>query len=481
MTGWRYLHVLWVVGFACSFELDLEENAARPTIAFEYTNSGADELSGTVMIPVILTTASTVEVRVKYSLLGGSGAVLGSDFDLTPGTLVFAPGEQRKEIAVTIRNDADMTEMVESFDIALSEPVGAPLDELRAIHSVRISDHILPRVQIGPAPTSTTEGAPTMLTVTLDKGSEGTSTVVVGVAGGPTAPINGNDITLTDGTVVTFSNGETSKTVAIGERDDTLDEEDNEYAVFTLRGASENLVLGASKTVTHAIADNDNMPIVRFNNATSSNGENGILSTITVSLNTASGRTVTVDWIRNGNDTADNADATAVGSPGTFTFDPGQTNKTITVLLINDDIDEDNETVLLDLSNPVNATLGTATHTLTINDNDTSNASFQNSTSTVAESAAGGVSITVRLSTPSSKMVSVPFSRTGGSASSDDYTINTQSPLVFMPGETMKMIDIDVPENPPGNEGNETVQIDIGTPTNAGRQNPTRHTLTITE
>ena len=75
MTGWRYLHVLWVVGFACSFELDLEENAARPTIAFEYTNSGADELSGTVMIPVILTAASTVEVRVNYSLLGGSGAL----------------------------------------------------------------------------------------------------------------------------------------------------------------------------------------------------------------------------------------------------------------------------------------------------------------------------------------------------------------------------------------------------------------------
>jgi hypothetical protein len=304
---------------------------------------------------------------------------------------------------------------------------------------------------------------------------------VIGVAGGTPAPINANDVTITDGNVVTFGNGETTKTISIGEKDDALDEEDNEYAVFTLRGASENLVLGASKMLVHAIADNDNMPVVRFNNATSSNGENGVLSLITISLNPQSGRTVRVDWVRDGNDTADNADATAVGSPGTITFDPGQTSKTVTVLLNNDDIDEDNETVLLNLSGQVNATLGTATHTLTINDNDTSNASFQASTSSVDEDDPGGISITVRLSTPSSKMVSVPFSRTGGSATqNDDFTIITPSPLVFMPGQTTMQIDIDVPDTN-GNEGNETVQIDIGTPTNAGRVNPTRHTLTIIE
>src|SRR6188768_1665109 len=154
MPAWRYLHVLWVVGFSCTFELELEDLSQPPTVAFEYTNSGADEMSGTVMIPVILSRAVDTEVRVTYSLLGGAGAVNGVDFDLAPGTLVFAAGEKRKELPVTIRNDSDMTEMVETFDIALSAPVGATLDPVRAIHSVRIADHILPRVTVSPAATT---------------------------------------------------------------------------------------------------------------------------------------------------------------------------------------------------------------------------------------------------------------------------------------------------------------------------------------
>jgi len=483
MRMWGHLGVVLLSGVACSFELDLEDNSIPPTVAFEFTMSGADEASGTLMIPVILSRPAEQEVTVDYSLLNGNNATPGVDFDITTGKLVFAVGESRREVPVTIKDDADETEMVETFDIALTSPVGATLDEVRAIHSVRIADHILPRVTIGPGPTTSSEGTPSSLIVRLDKPSEGQSTVVVGVAGGTPAPVNNNDLTIVDGTQVVIPNGEMMVSIPIGEKDDVLDEEDNEIAVFTLRGASPNLVLGAAKTLDHLIADNDNPPLVRFNNATANIAENGLGELVTVSLTAASGRQVTVDYIRDANDTADAGDATVTGSPGTLTFDPGQLSKTIAIGVINDNVDEDNETVIVTLSNAVHATINNGTHTATIQDNDTSTVTFQNTAATIDEDSPGGFDITVRLSTPSSKTVTVPFSLNGGTTATDgeDFMINTASPLVFDPGVTMLTISVDAPDNSPGNESDERVIIDIGTPTNAPRGNPSRFTLTIRE
>lgn len=475
----RCLAVLLVLGFACSFELDLDSGPT--TVAFEFEMSGADEMSGTVMIPVVLSRPADVEVTVDYALLAGDGAQQGVDFDLQAGRLTFAVGELRKELPVKINNDLDESEMVESFEIALTSPVGATLDQERAIHSVRISDHILPRVTIGPAPTSSSEGTPSMLLVQLDKPAEGTSTVVIGVAGGAPAPVSlNNDLSISDGTVVTFAANDTMKLVPIGEKEDSLDEEDNEIAVFTLRGASPNMVIGPAKVLNHSIADNDNPPTVRFNNGNATIAENVLLATLTVSLNTASGRQVRVDYARDNTDTADDGEAVLVS--GTLTFDPGQTTKTIVIGIVNDNIDEDNETVVTKLTNAVNATLGTAVHTLTITDNDTATVTFQNASMTVDEDDAGTVNLIVRLATPSSKTVTVPYSRNGNSTATngDDYTM-AASPLVFQPGTTQLAIAVSVADNSPGSESDERLVVDLNTPTNAPLGNPRQHVLTITE
>src|SRR5688572_19404760 len=151
MRSWRVSTVL-LLGFACSFSVEVEDELAfPPNVAFEFTMSGADELSGTLLIPVILSRPADEAVSVTYSLLNANTATPNVDFTLTTGIVSFAPGEVRKEIPVMINSDTDETEMVESFDIALTAPVGATLDEVRAIHSIRIADHILPRITLGPA------------------------------------------------------------------------------------------------------------------------------------------------------------------------------------------------------------------------------------------------------------------------------------------------------------------------------------------
>ncbi|MPQ49318.1 hypothetical protein GCQ56_20195, partial [Marinifilum sp. N1E240] len=102
-------------------------------------------------------------------------------------------------------------------------------------------------------------------------------------------------------------------------------------------------------------------------NATSSNGSEALASAnLQVDLSAASGRTVTVDFSVTG--TATSADYTL--ADGTLTLTAGDVNKNITIAsIVNDLLDENNETVIVTLSNPVNATLGTNTiHTYTIND-----------------------------------------------------------------------------------------------------------------
>jgi hypothetical protein len=58
-------------------------------------------------------------------------------------------------------------------------------------------------------------------------------------------------------------------------------------------------------------------------------------------------------------------------SPGKLTFTAGQTTKTVSISVVDDDTEEEDETIVIGLSSPSNATLGAKTeHTYTILDNE---------------------------------------------------------------------------------------------------------------
>ena len=111
-------------------------------------------------------------------------------------------------------------------------------------------------------------------------------------------------------------------------------------------------------------------PTVDFN-ITSSNGAESVSSTaLTVDLSFASTQNVTVDYAVTGTATGSGTDYTLAN--GTLTISAGATSGTITIgSIIDDSLDEANETVIVTLSNPSNATLGSdSAHTYTITDND---------------------------------------------------------------------------------------------------------------
>src|SRR5207247_1392105 len=108
---------------------------------------------------------------------------------------------------------------------------------------------------------------------------------------------------------------------------------------------------------------------------------------------------------------------------GTLTFLAGVTNQNIAIDIVDDSMDEADETILVTLSNPTNAALGATTnHTYTITDNDNPpTVTLSLSGSPMAE--AGGVgTVTATLSTPSSFPVTVNLPFSGSATLTSDYT-----------------------------------------------------------
>src|SRR5207249_1879458 len=121
---------------------------------------------------------------------------------------------------------------------------------------------------------------------------------------------------------------------------------------------------------------------------------------------------------------------------------PGETSKDISPAVINDTMDEADETIVVTLSSPTNAVVGTnAAHTYTIQDDDAAPpVQFASSGSNGLESVTPA-SMPVSLSAASGLSVTVNYAVTGGTATGGgvDYTLASGT-LTFNPGETSKSI-----------------------------------------
>ena len=75
---------------------------------------------------------------------------------------------------------------------------------------------------------------------------------------------------------------------------------------------------------------------------------------------------MTVNYgVTGGTATGGGVDYTISGTQ--LTFDPGQTSKNVPITVVDDTLDEPDETIVVTLSSPINATLGANTaHTYTI-------------------------------------------------------------------------------------------------------------------
>ena len=261
--------------------------------------------------------------------------------------------------------------------------------------------------------------------------------------------------------------------------DDSVDEA-NETVIVTLSNPS-NATLGSDDVHTYTITDNDSAPVVDFN-ATSSSGAESVSSAgLTVDLSAVSGQNVTVDYAVTGTATGSGTDFTLAN--GTLTINAGETSGTITIAsIVNDSLDEANETVIVTLSNPGNATLGSDdAHTYTITDNDNAPVVDFNATSSNGAESVSSKAITVDLSAASGQDVTVDYAVTGtATGSGTDYTL-ANGTLTINAGATSGTITIASIVDDAADEANETVILTLSNPSNATLGSDSVHTYTITD
>jgi hypothetical protein len=216
------------------------------------------------------------------------------------------------------------------------------------------------------------EEAGTSLTVTVNREFGAVGAVSVNYATGDGTATAGQDYTATSGTL-TFAAGETSKTFTVPILNDAL-VESGETILLTLGIPTGGASLGDVADAVVTIADNDGPGVVQFGAPTVTVNENGGAAVLTVSRTQGSefAGTVTVEYAVSTGTAADGVDFT--GAAGTVTFGPGVTSQTISLALVDDSLDETNETFTLILRNPTaGAALGNQASTvLTILDNERS-------------------------------------------------------------------------------------------------------------
>jgi len=220
----------------------------------------------------------------------------------------------------------------------------------------------------------------------------------------------------------------------------------------------------------------DPWPQVYFESASYYTGEAMGQATLTVTLGTASDQTVTVKYDAIAGTAAEGDDYDDVG--GMLTFEPGQTSHAFDVHVLNDRLDEPPETIVLALTQPVQAGLGSPDcSTLTIFDNDPPPlAAFALDGHAILESA-GPTSVTVRLSAPSGLDVTLPLAFSGTATSPDDYAAISETLTIFA-GDDEAHIALSVNDDVL-DEDDETIILTLGAPSYAILGDTRAHTTTI--
>jgi|GEM_PF-1129978 len=208
------------------------------------------------------------------------------------------------------------------------------------------------------------------VTVELSLSNGYAKSVTVAYATGDGSATANVDYTPVNGTL-TFLPGERSKTFNIAVRDDGL-KETNERFQLTLSNLT-NAVLDGPSVATVTITDSDAPPVVRFASAARTVDESVGPVAATIELSTPSAIDISVPYTVQGYSvpgTASLSDHTL--RAGTLFIPAGATSVRLRFDIVDDRIDEDQETISLFLGTPTNAQLGNPSiYTLTVNDNDT--------------------------------------------------------------------------------------------------------------
>lgn len=436
-------------------------------------NAAAVPITATVVVSFSKSMNPATITNSSFTVEDGNGAVAGAiSYDGGSRTATFTPNAPLNAGAtytVKLTN-----EIKDSSDLRLNEGIDAgPIIEQWTFTTGTTT------VEFAQANYSVNEIDGTA-TVTVVLSSPSTQVVSVNYATSDNTATAGADYTAANGTV-SFAANETVKTFSVPITDD-LDPEGPETITLTL-SSPVNANLGLLPSATLTIVDNDSLS-VQFNPTAFEANEDAGQAVIAVSLSSAVSTPVTVTYATTGIGSTALAGVDYTEVNAQLTFQPGETNKTFAVPLLDDGADEPNETVNLQLTavDPPTVTISVPGNTavLTIVDNDSQPLVHFSSASYTVSEAGGSATVTATLSAASAFTVAVNFATSDNTAKAgSDYTA-TSGTLTFAPGETSKVFTVAISDDAV-NEANEVVNLTLSNPTQATLGAPFTAGLTITD
>ncbi|QDU10851.1 Calx-beta domain-containing protein [Gimesia aquarii] len=399
-----------------------------------------DENAGTAILTVSLDHPVDTNVSVDFATSDNSAEDI-TDYLATSGTLTFTPGVQSIEIPVSIV-DSELVELDESFLVNLTNIQASGRDVVfdNTQAEVTIQDDQQAHITIDDVTVSEDEiSGMAILTVSLDRPVD--TAISVEYTTNDLSALNTSDYTMISGTL-NFSKGQLSATIMVPLIDDTdLVEGDETFAV-DLMNLQDN---GADVTIVKSqgiivIEDNEEATI-SINDVTVNEGDG--MATLAVSLDIPVETDVSFDFTTE--------DQTAVNPndysflTDTLTFSTGQELLEIDIPITNDDLVEDAETLLVNLTtilaNGANITFADPQGEITIQDDDQSNFSIDDVS---VNEDLGTATITVSLNKLVDRIVSIDYSTTADSAIDPSDYASTSGTLTFAAEEASKTIDIPI-------------------------------------
>ncbi len=181
------------------------------------------------------------------------------------------------------------------------------------------------------------------------------------------------------------------------------------------------------------------IPVVTFALPDNSAAESSGVLPVVLLLSFAGTDNITVALLVSG-DASPGVDFTAPATP--VLIPAGQVSATIDLVLLDDDTDEPDETVVLTLDSPTNAVIGfPSTHTVALLDDDARPLVQFTAGALAVPEASGAASIDVTLDHSSSAPIDVSLAITGSAQPGVDYTL-TPASLSFPPGQTLTQLTL---------------------------------------
>jgi len=325
--------------------LDDDSAPAVPSISIAPASAAEGNIGSTPFtFAVTLNVPTVATVTVDYATSAGT-ATAATDYATTIGTLTFAPGVTTQNVIVPVIGDT-IVEGSETFVVTLTAPTNATLGTANATGTILDDDTapVVPAISIGDVTLIEGDTGATLFAfpVTLTVAS----TLPVSVAW---TTVSGSATTSADfiaasGTVV-FAAGMTTQTIPIAVHGDEDVESDEAFTIQLTAPVNATLAdaIGAG-TIRNDDRSAPSTPSLQAASVIVNEGAGEAIVTLTLSSRAQNG--ASIRWMTRGGTATGASDF--IEASGRVTFG-SNTTATIAIAILNDMLDEPNESFVVEL------------------------------------------------------------------------------------------------------------------------------------